>query len=57
MRKPPTHAPVPAPVTMPVIRLTVHDDGIEVIVNFEDDEEDEAGVHASNPRGAVATIS
>lgn len=27
MRKPPAHASVPAPVSMPVIRLTVHEDG------------------------------
>lgn len=27
MRKPPAHASAPAPVTMPVIRLIVHDDG------------------------------
>ena len=27
MRKPSAHAPVPAPVSMPVIRLTVHEDG------------------------------
>ena len=27
MRKPPAHASAPAPVSMPVIRLAVHDDG------------------------------
>lgn len=27
MRKPSVHAPVPAPVSMPLIRLDVHDDG------------------------------